>query len=780
MKQTSIPTVESLRQFFCRESFAVFCLLTVAVSFNLINLLPSFLVDVTDGTDIVLHTLLSESVVQSIKDGRNFTDPWQGTMGLGHPLFHYYQHLPHVIVGLSYFLTFGTTSVADILHWSTYALTSVFPLSIYLSARKLGFDRLISCMSGLVTSVIATNAISGYSYSSYLVGVQGLYTQLWAMVLLPLALAFGYQTLREGRGYFSTVLLLSATLMSHLLYGYMAFITLGLLLFVTQIHFKMDINRQAGTNSRVHQRRSRHSRSSRTPKSNFKPLENTESTVYEPSFFGRLRRLFIITILVIFITSFFLVDFALDFRFFNSSPYIDPLLYDSHGASVVLNGLFQGDLFDFKRFPSLTILVCAGLVICLFNWRKPLYLLPVTIFILWLLMFFGRHTWGSLLDVLPLSTDLLMFRFIGGVHLGGIFLMGVALGTVWRKVIAYSNNWYTSIAVILTLAILLPVFIERRSYVNDLTNAAQQCSVLENSEETDVRMAFDELKKLPKGRIYTGKIHYDLGNWGMEYSVGCTLLQTLALTDGLDTVPSLYHRYSLTSDILDEFDETKLEHYNLFNVRYVIAPEEHSFPDFVQRLGTFGQHHIYRVETSGYFDLVDANKTFALNKDNFLPTVASWLGSNRTKNKQHPVISMDSTELEIDYAEADIPLDENRGIIIKEESGNNYYTANVAINRESTIMLKASYHPNWHVTIDGSDENALMLMPGFVGVRITPGDHIVKFEYQPRRLRAILLILGILILPAIVVAERKHEPFSHWFKGKIRTQKPQDKFSDSN
>ena len=433
----------------------------------------------------------------------------------------------------------------------------------------------------------------------------------------------------------------------------------------------------------------------------------------------------------------------------------------------MLNGLFQGNLFDFGRLPSLTILVFAGLVVCLFNWRNPLYLLPVTIFILWLLLLFGRHTWGNLLDVMPFSTDILMFRFIGGVHLGGILLMGVALGTGWQKAIAQSNIWYTLIAVIVTLMILLPVFIERRSYVNDITNSARQCSVIENAEETDLRLAFNELKKLPKGRIYAGKVHYDHGNWGMEYLAGCTLIQTLALTDGLDTMSSLYHRYSLTSDVLDELDETKLEHYNLFNVRYVIAPKEQSFPDFVQPLRQFGRHHLYRVETSGYFALVDSNTAFPLNKDDFLPTVASWLGSDSTKAKQHPVISTDKTTFEINYAKATIPLDQDRGFIIKEESGNNYYTANVAVNKESTLLLKASYHPNWQVTIDGNDANALMVMPGFIGVRIPPGEHIVQFKYQPRRLRATLLILGILLLPTIAIADRNHETLFNWLKGKI-------------
>ena len=69
----------------------------------------------------------------------------------------------------------------------------------------------------------------GFGYANYTFDQFGLYTQLWGMVLLPIALGFGFRTMRTNQGYFWATLLLSATLMSHLLYGYMAFLTLGFL-----------------------------------------------------------------------------------------------------------------------------------------------------------------------------------------------------------------------------------------------------------------------------------------------------------------------------------------------------------------------------------------------------------------------------------------------------------------------------------------------------------------------------------------------------------------------
>jgi len=98
----------------------------------------------------------------------------------------------------------------------------------------------------------------------------------------------------------------------------------------------------------------------------------------------------------------------------------------------VLRGLVVGHLFDFGRIPSLTYLAAVGFGICLLRWRNERYLIPIAIFTLWLMLYFGRATWGSLMDVLPLSREIHMNRFVGGVHLGGIFFIAVALAAPVR------------------------------------------------------------------------------------------------------------------------------------------------------------------------------------------------------------------------------------------------------------------------------------------------------------------------------------------------------------
>ena len=76
------------------EIFISFALVLFAVAFNLFYLYPEVVGEVRDRNDMVLHLVMMNAVVEAVTQGQNFTDPWQGTMGMGFPLLLYYQHLP--------------------------------------------------------------------------------------------------------------------------------------------------------------------------------------------------------------------------------------------------------------------------------------------------------------------------------------------------------------------------------------------------------------------------------------------------------------------------------------------------------------------------------------------------------------------------------------------------------------------------------------------------------------------------------------------------------------
>jgi hypothetical protein len=114
-------------------------------------------------------------------------------------------------------------------------------------------------------------------------------------------------------------------------------------------------------------------------------------------------------------------------------------------------------------------------------------------------------------------------------------------------------------------------------------------------------------------------------------------------------------------------------------------------------------------------------------------------------------------------SKVEVSVGPSRGTVLSEKVGSDSFAADVSVERDSFLMLKVTYHPNWRATVDGVETETVMLMPSFVGVQLPPGDHEVQLEYRPRRLRIILLILGVLALPLIALVEMRGEAFSGWF-----------------
>jgi hypothetical protein len=707
-------------------------LLLTATAFNFYHLYPEVAIQSPMLNDGVLHLLALEQTAASLAAGQNPTDSWLATIGLGYPLFHHYQHLAYLPPAILHHLSGQAWPLSGIFHWTRFLLLGFFPLSIYASMLRFGFAHLPAALAGLLASLLATNGLLGLDFASYLWRGSGLYTQLWGMVLLPLALAQGYVTLRTGRGYVWATLLLAATLLSHLVFGYIAVISLGLFVLLTP-----------------------------SPK-----LEEGDSP--SPGKRGiwkaklqRLKRLALLLVLLALVTAYFLVPFWLDRPYMNRSVWEKAGKYDSYGHVWVLGALARGDLFDFGRFPTLTLLAGLGLAHCLWHWREERYRIPVSLALVWLLLYFGRPTWGRLLEFLPLSRELHLHRLIAGFHLGGIYLMGLGLALPWQGALARPKPSYILATAALTGLLLYPVYAERGEYLAENARWLADSQAALVAEGQDLAALTAALRDAPPGRVYAG--HGT--NWGQDYTIGAVPMYALLNRAGLDTLGYLYHALSLNSDIQLLFDEHSPDHYNLFNVRYVVAPADHPFPDFVRPVEEFGRHRLYQVTTSGYFDLVGTEVALTGNKEEFYPAASLWLNSQLLPVKQHPALFFEAapghqlSRLPLSQAGHILPQlapppELDRGRVVSEVVENGAYLAEVELAQESTLLLKVTYHPNWHAYLDGVEVESMMVMPSYIGVRLTPGIHQVYLVYQPRPLRGILSGVGLLALPLIGLVER--------------------------
>lgn len=715
MTKINMAKIESFINFLKNQKGVGIFLLSLAVFFNVIFLWSEIAIPTVNLNDEVLHLTAIQEASMILRQNLNLTDFWLSQIGLGFPLFHHYQHLPHTVLVVIDQLTSSFLSLPQLLDVSRYLLLVFFPVSIFLAMRRFGFDSLASGFSALVASLLSTNALYGLDYGSYIWRGSGLYTQLWAMFFLPLALAEIYQVITGKNRFFGAVFFSVIVLLSNLFYGYILVLSSIPLVF---LRFKKE------------------------------------------EIFHRLKRLSLIFLLVGLATSYFWIPFLLDRTYVNRSIWEESFKYDSFGIFKVLGDLVAGRLLDYGRIiPVLTIFFSLSTLLLFLKRSKERYRILLWLTVFWLALYFGRPTWGKFLDILPFSQYLHLHRFIGGFHLAAIMSIGAGVSLVFKWIQKKSSRLVILLAVIIVV-MLSPAYIERIEFYTKnaqwrLEN--QNAFSLVKDELLDIG---NTLKNLPPGRIYAGLP----SNWGNYpyYRIGSVPLYAIFPQLGLDSLGYAYHSEAFSDDIRLHFDDTNLAQYNLFNVRYVLLHNTWSPAYYYSEIKKFSSYTLYEIPTTGYFDLVDAPAVFYGKGSDFYYPNSKWLFSSLPELKQHPIIEI-TEEPEKTFGLpvfsfkridekilSDLALEQSeRGEIFNERVEANKYWVQFGVERDSYLVLKANYHPGWQVYLDQEEVKPVMLAPGFIGIRVQPGVHQALFTYRAPVWRFPLLMLGILSLGLI-------------------------------
>ncbi|MGC8959062.1 MAG: 6-pyruvoyl-tetrahydropterin synthase-related protein [Chloroflexia bacterium] len=712
-----------------RATLVAILLLAGAILFNLVALWPEVALEAPVLNDDTLHLDLVERTVEALDRGEDPTDFWVPDFVQGYPLFHHYQHLPHLVTALLYKGLGGALSLRTLYDLVRYLLLCTFPLSVYWAGRRLGLRAPAAALAGLLSSLLSSGGLYGMDFSSYVWRGWGMYTQLWGMWLLPPALAGLYVTIREGRAWAGTAALVAATLLSHTVLGYVALLSGVLFLLLGP----------------------------------FSALGR------------RALRLGLVLLLVALLSAYFLLPFFLDRLYMNRSVWEDPGKYDAYGWQWTLQALFSGRLLDSDRFPSLTLLAGLGLVVSIFRWRRSdLYRLLVLFFLFWLALYFGRPTWGVLLNLLPMSSELHLHRFIVPVHLGALGLAGLGLAWLWERAWAAFRApppwagklggrlrfWPLALAGILSAGLLGPVYAERSAYLALNGRWLAENLAAYRDEEAVLDGLLEKLRGLPPGRVYAGRA----AGWGNDYRVGSVPLYAFLAQNGLPNPGYLYHALSLNADIEGYLDEGRPATFNLFNLRYIVAPADRPGPAWARPLVSYGRHTLYLVETGGYFDLVDSRLLLYGPRADWFAAAQAWVQSRWVEARQHPRIVfgpapvgeapvLPLSAFPQQLPDLPLPTSEPCGRILREEVQGGTYTVEFTAGRACWLLLKATFHPGWEATLDGRKAETAMLAPSFVGVAVEPGGHRAVFRYRPWPLRLPLGVAGLAVFLLAALAE---------------------------
>src|SRR5665811_1132940 len=368
-----------------RVGLAAYAMVASACLFGLVMLRAERLAapNLNDG---VVHAQMVRYIGRKISLGEWPLSGWYPYFGLGYPLLQHYQAAPAFLTALLGHVIGDNTAHA----WTLYLLLSLWPIVVYAAARLFELDRLTSACAALLSPLL-TSAISlGYEHGAYVWQGYGVWTQLFGMWALPLSWALTWRAVSRGGSLLLASLALTATITLHFLTGYQALAAVGVWVLIGA-----------------------------------------------PS--GLLRRAWrgaVIVVVSLLASAWVLVPLMSDGIYAGHSASSQGLVdFDSYGATQILTWLVHGDVYDFGRAPVITLLAAVGALVCAARWRtlpaaKALLAITTFAFLLW----FGKPFWGSFLGLLPGANNLVISRFIMGVHLAGILLAGIGLAALVRVV----------------------------------------------------------------------------------------------------------------------------------------------------------------------------------------------------------------------------------------------------------------------------------------------------------------------------------------------------------
>ncbi len=658
--------------------------------------------------DASMHEQMVRFATAQLRTGHLPLTSWFPFLGEGSPQFLHYQSLPAILTGAVGLLTGPDAAF----RWSFYLLWSLWPVSVYLSARAFGGGRGAAAASAAIAPFLYSATGVGYEQHAYLWTGYGVWTQLWAMWTLPLAWGWGWRAIRDGRGYGRAVLATALTLALHFETGYLA---LSVLVFWPAV---------AG-----------------------RPV------------LARVRRAALLVAGSLLAAAWVIVPLLAQRNWASVNEALQGTgLVNGYGAHQVLVWLVSGQLLDDGRLPVVTVLAAVGLGVAWLTWpsdanaRALLIALAVC-----LLLAFGRTTFGSLVDVIPGSADLFFRRFMMGVQLAALLLAGRGAAWLATRCIglleARVARWPARLSPVLLLAaavlVLAPAWLQLGGFDRRDSAAVAAQRRADSSEGAQLDRLIGVITREGGGRTYAGMP----GNWGSSFTVGAVPVFKYLESRDVDEVGYTLRTASLMTNPENDFDEHDPSDYRLFGIRYLILPADRTPPVAAQRVERAGRYVLWTILAGGYIQT---------------GTVVGQITADRTDlgARSLPLLRSDlaghGAYLAVRYGAAGgsdsrvpaAPSQSDPGVVLRARADltEGEASATVRMRRPGVAVLSASYDPGWTATVNGRRARTRMVAPALLAVDLPAGTSRVVFRFVGYADYPELLALSGLAMTAIVVA----------------------------
>jgi hypothetical protein len=649
--------------------------------------------------DSAFHAEMVRYATAQLRAGHFPLDGWFPYLNFGQPFFMHYQSLGAILAGVLG-LAIGPNQSFSL---CLYLLLVTWPLSVYLGARLFGLSRWTSAFAALASAFITSATSIGFEQGAYVWIGFGVWSQLWAMWTLPLAWGFTWRAINDGRNTVWACVFIALTAAFHYETGYLAFLSIVLW-----------------------------------------------TVVGVSDFAARVKRAFVVAIGSLALSAWVIVP-LLVFRhwtsineFLQNSPDVN-----SYGARRVLIWLFTGRILDFRRVPVISLFAGVGFITSVVRWRRDIRLRAILIaFLVSLVLFFGRTTFGAAFDLLPGGREFFLRRFVSGVQLSGILLAGVGALSVGQLIAAASyrvrgafiERWQSQrpkriVARILFAGVIVAVSSPMWNQLSHFDNSNSKFVAFQRSAAiSHLASELDRLaakaKKIGGGETYAGLI---FSGWGPRFDVGYVPVVSYLASLQIEEVGYTNRTSSLMSDPEEEFIDTNPADYTLFGVRFVILPPTRRPPAGARLLGRAGPYSLWFLPHNGFVQVVDTiGPPIVEDRAHMGTENLPFLNSSLARSGRYPVVAFGGRPAASPTLTSRTRPLGPAGSIISQTNDlqEGQYTATVHANRTSVVLLRQSFDPGWTVSVDGKRAKTEMVAPAFVGVRVSAGTHVVKFRYR--------------------------------------------------
>jgi hypothetical protein len=656
-----------------------------AVGWNLVSL-RALTVGVAYLNDSSLHEQMVRFATARLGAGHLPLTSWFSFLGEGSPQFLHYQSLPAILTG-----AVGLLIGPDVaFRWSLYLLLSLWPLSVYVSARLFGAGRPAAAASAAMAPFLVSVTGVGYEQHAYLWTGFGVWTQLWASWTLPLAWGYSWRAIRDGRGYLTAVGWTALTVALHFETGYLALSVLVVWPLV------------AG-----------------------RPL------------LVRLRRGVVLLGGSLLAAAWVIVPLIAQRRWAAvNEPLQGSGLVNGYGAHRVLDWLISGQLLDHGRLPVVTVAAAIGFGLAWLAWstdadaRALLVALAVC-----LLLAFGRATFGSLVDLIPGNTDLFFRRFMMGGQLVALLLAG--RGAAWlaaggvRQLNARVARWPPRLtpATVFAAAVvfLAPAWLQLGAYDRHDSAAIKTQQHADATQGAELDRLTAVIDRDGGGRTYAGMPT----NWGQNFTVGTVPVFKYLESRDIDEVGYTLRTASLMTDPEYFFNDRDPSDYQLFGIHYLIIPTKTRPPVPAQLKLQAGRYSLWTLPNTGVLSTGTIIATLTADRSDIGTRSIPLLNSRLAHAGEYLRVAYHQPKPRQPRLPKPPPTTPAGTILTQTDRlQQGQATANIQMRRPGIVVLSASFDPGWSATIDGGPHPTEMIAPALVATTVPAGTHQIIFRYH--------------------------------------------------